>query len=164
MKRTLTATLVAAGFLAVSQLCFAQTSAPAADSGQARDTAHATLARYSSGGGGSFGHGGGGFSRGSGSFGHSGMAWGRSSGIHGYSMGQGVMRHGFTGQRLSMRRGGAFGFEHHRHHRFGGFALLGYPYGYSDWYDSGSGSCYWNCRAEGYGPGFCRANAWEYCY
>ncbi len=26
------------------------------------------------------------------------------------------------------------------------------------------GSCYWNCRAAGYGPGFCSVNAYDFCY
>jgi hypothetical protein len=27
----------------------------------------------------------------------------------------------------------------------------------------GGGSCYWNCRNTGYGPGFCRAYAGNFC-
>jgi hypothetical protein len=26
------------------------------------------------------------------------------------------------------------------------------------------GSCYWNCREQGYGPGYCRVNAYDFCY
>jgi hypothetical protein len=29
---------------------------------------------------------------------------------------------------------------------------------------AGGGSCYWNCRNAGHGPGFCRAYAFNYCY
>ncbi len=50
----------------------------------------------------------------------------------------------------------------HGHFREGPFFGLGLDYGYSDWY--GGGSCYWNCRSEGHGPGYCQAYAWEYCY
>lgn len=32
----------------------------------------------------------------------------------------------------------------------------GYGYGYG-------GSCYWNCRAAGYGPGYCSAYAFNFC-
>lgn len=28
---------------------------------------------------------------------------------------------------------------------------------------AGGGSCYWNCRNAGHGPGFCRANAGNFC-
>jgi hypothetical protein len=26
------------------------------------------------------------------------------------------------------------------------------------------GNCYWNCRAQGYGPAYCRAFAYDFCY
>jgi hypothetical protein len=25
------------------------------------------------------------------------------------------------------------------------------------------GSCYWNCRRVGFGPWYCRVNAWRFC-
>ena len=63
-----------------------------------------------------------------------------------------------------MSHGGmhAHHFSHH-HFRNGRFFGFGLDYGYPDWY-GGGGSCYWNCRSEGHGPGYCQAYAWEYCY
>ena len=66
-----------------------------------------------------------------------------------------VMGHGrsFAGHF----RHGHFRHGHFHEGPFFGFGLdYGYPYG--------GGSCYWNCRSEGHGPGYCRAYAWEYCY
>ncbi|MGA8770096.1 MAG: hypothetical protein WB610_06955, partial [Rhodomicrobium sp.] len=37
-----------------------------------------------------------------------------------------------------------------------GVGLAGWGYG-------GGGSCYWNCRAAGYGPGFCSVNSYSFC-
>ena len=50
--------------------------------------------------------------------------------------------------------------RHFRHGRFGfePFYGFGLDYGYPDWYGGGE-SCYWNCRSQGNGPRFCRANA-----
>ena len=31
-------------------------------------------------------------------------------------------------------------------------------------YGNGGGSCYWNCRAQGFGPGYCSAYAYNFCY
>ncbi|MBI4725159.1 MAG: hypothetical protein HY765_09320 [Rhodomicrobium sp.] len=39
------------------------------------------------------------------------------------------------------------------------------PFFYDDYYYGGgyTGSCYWNCRNLGYGPGYCRAYAYNFC-
>jgi hypothetical protein len=90
--------------------------------------------------------------------------------------GFGGMRPGGFGPRFSP--GGHFGFHHpaffhggrtaffhgrrgfFRHGRFFpfGVGLYGYGWGY------GGGSCYWNCRAQGFGPGYCSAYAYNFCY
>ncbi len=141
MQKILTATLAAAGFLAASQFCFAGALAPAPGSQNAPETSQTVLAKYAGG------------------MGHGGMSMGHSSGPRSFSMGHGPM-----GRHMTMRNGRTFAFHDHHHHRHfgrGAFFGFGLDYGYPDWYDSGS--CYRNCRAEGYGPGYCRANAWEYC-
>ncbi len=47
-------------------------------------------------------------------------------------------------------------FRHGHFFPFGvGFYGIGYGYG---------GSCYWNCRAAGFGPGYCSAYSYNYCY
>jgi hypothetical protein len=74
--------------------------------------------------------------------------------------------------------GGHFGFGHRaffhggrtaffhgrrgffRHGHFFPFAVGLYGYGYGN----GGGSCYWNCRAQGFGPGYCSAYAYNFCY
>ena len=73
-------------------------------------------------------------------------------------IGHGMMGHGMMGH-------GEMHARHFRHGRFGfePFYGFGLDYGYPDWYGGGE-SCYWNCRSQGNGPRFCRANASEYCY
>jgi hypothetical protein len=94
---------------------------------------------------------------GGGGMSHGSMGMGRSGGPRGFSMGNGHMgRRGTPGRTFAFRD-----HHHHRHFRDGAIFGFGFDYGYPGLYDGGS--CYWNCRAEGYGPGFCRANAWEYC-
>ncbi len=76
---------------------------------------------------------------------------------HSYALGR-----GFTGGRR-FARGNRF---HHRN-RFGPFVGYGYDYpywDYGDYYGYGGGSCYWNCRNSGYGPGYCNAYAYNFCY
>jgi hypothetical protein len=31
------------------------------------------------------------------------------------------------------------------------------------WWGGGGGSCYWNCRAAGFGPGYCSVYAYNFC-
>jgi hypothetical protein len=63
----------------------------------------------------------------------------------------------FEGPRF---RAGRAGFYHGRrgywrHGRWYPFFGLGIAAG---------GNCYWNCRAEGYGPAYCSAYAYDFCY
>ena len=121
---------------------------------------------------GGMGHGGMGFSGGMGSMGHSFGSMGHSYGSMGHSYGgMGVMHgpsvghyygggmagHGIYGGRSAFN--GHRGYWRHGHFfPFYGVGL--WDYGYGD----GGGSCYWNCRSQGYGPGFCSANAYAFCY
>jgi hypothetical protein len=70
-----------------------------------------------------------------------------------------ALSRGYTGRR-AFARGNHF---HHRN-RFGPFVGYGYDYPYWDDYGYGGGSCYWNCRNSGYGPGYCNAYAYNFCY
>jgi hypothetical protein len=64
---------------------------------------------------------------------------------------------GFAGRTAFFH--GHRGFWRHGHFfPFVGVGLWGLDYGY------GGGSCYWNCRAAGYGPGYCSAYAYNFCY
>ncbi len=67
---------------------------------------------------------------------------------------------GFNGGRSAFFRGHRGFWRHGRFFPFFGVGLwdYGYDYGY------GGGSCYWNCRAAGYGPSFCSVNAYSFCY
>jgi len=127
--------------------------------------------------GGGMGHGfGGGMGHGFGGgpgFGGRGMSMGmmRGPGSHGFSGRTAFYRPGFAGRGIYAGRGfdgrsavffhGRRGFF--RHGRF--FPLVGV--GLWDWdydYGYGGGSCYSNCLAAGYGPGFCSVNAASFCY
>ncbi len=124
------------------------------------------------GGGGGGGHGGGGFGGGfGGGMGHGGGGFGGFSGGMGHSFGgmghgyggMGMMHGGMAGRGV---HGGRMAFNHGhrgywrngRFYPFYGIGLWDYGYGYD------GGSCYWNCRAAGYGPGFCSVNAYSFCY
>ena len=127
---------------------------------------------------------------GGGGFGGHGGGFGGGMG-HGFSgMGHGFGGMGMRGMAFSPRAGfgprfagipnagfnrfgrvGAFNGRHavffhgrrgfFRHGRF--FPLVGV--GLWDWdYGYGGGSCYSNCLAAGYGPGFCSVNAYSFCY
>jgi hypothetical protein len=113
-------------------------------------------------------HGGGGRSMGGG--------MGKSMGSHmGGSMGHhmGPRMGGSMGPRMgarslgmrAMRMNGRVRFEGGRHHRRRGRGIFIYGdgYGYDGYDDYGGGSCYWNCRRSGYGPGYCRAYAYNFC-
>jgi hypothetical protein len=80
------------------------------------------------------------------------------------------MRMGGFGPHFSPGFGGRSAFFHggrhpaffhgHRFFRHGRF--FGAPfYGVGIY---GGGGCYWNCRAAGFGPGYCSAYAWNFCY
>ena len=61
--------------------------------------------------------------------------------------------------------GGHPGFFHGRHgfFRHGRFIPFGFGVGfYGDYW--GGGSCYWNCRTAGFGPGYCSAYSYNFCY
>ena len=63
----------------------------------------------------------------------------------------------FPGGRHAVFFHGHRGFF--RHGRFFPFYGVGlWDYGY------GGGSCYWNCRAAGFGPGYCSVYAYNFCY
>jgi hypothetical protein len=49
------------------------------------------------------------------------------------------------------------GRRHHRRGRWYGWGYYGYPYYY------GGGTCYGNCLAAGYSPGYCSENAADFC-
>ncbi len=153
IKRTV---LAAAATLALSiPACAAQIS-PMNDAVTGGGKPQSTLTLIMHGGGGFGGMHGGGFAMHGGGF--------------------GGMRPGGFGPRFSP--GGHFGFHHpaffhggrtaffpgrrgfFRHGRFFpfGVGLYGYGWGY------GGGSCYWNCRASGFGPGYCSAYAYNFCY
>ncbi len=127
------------------------------------------------GGGHSFGGGGGvGFSGGHGGMGFSG-SMGHGMGFSGHAMGfNGGHNFGpgrFNGGRTAFYRPGIVhggrtvihnghrGYWRHGHfYPFFGVGLWDYGYGY------GGGSCYWNCRSQGYSPGYCSAYAYNFCY
>jgi hypothetical protein len=165
MQKSLTIALAAAGILAASQVSFANALAPSpGPSVVPRESGQMVPVRMGGGGGGGFGHGGGvgmGHAGGGQSFGFAGrspmMGQGPMMG-HGPVIGHGpVMGHG-----PMMGHGRAYAHHfRHGHFRGGPFIGFGLDYGYPYWY--GGGSCYWNCRSLGYGPGYCRAYAWEYC-
>lgn len=71
--------------------------------------------------------------------------------------------HAYGGRTLGGHVYGGRGYSSNRFHHRRGF--FGGPYiGFWDYgpnYDGGS--CYWSCRESGYGPAYCRANAWEFC-
>jgi hypothetical protein len=136
MQKSLTMALAAAGLLAAGQVSFANALAPSSGTNlAAQESSHIVPARM--GGGGGIGH---------------------AGGVHGFAMGRGPVGHGPV-----MGHGRVFARHfRHGHFREGPFFGFGLDYGYPYWY--GGGSCYWNCRSEGHGPGYCRAYAWEYCY
>ena len=100
-------------------------------------------------GGGGFGgmHGGGGFAMHGGGFGgtHMGGIGPRFGPGGHFRFGHPAFFHG--------RRG----FFRHRHFFPFGVGFYGVGYGYG-------GSCYWNCRASGFGPGYCSIYSWNFCY
>ncbi|MGO8953711.1 MAG: hypothetical protein ACLPWS_10170 [Rhodomicrobium sp.] len=147
-KIRLTAVLAALGLFAASQVAFAGTLTSSLGN-QPAAPGTIVLAIGHGGHGGAGGGYGGGFGGGFGGFG------GKAAGIGGYS-----------GHPAFAPGGGRFAHRGHfrgRRRFFGGpFIGWGYDYDYPYWYDSGS--CYWNCRNSGYGPGYCRAYAYNFCY
>ncbi len=83
----------------------------------------------------------------------------RMGGPGGYSMGRNYGRPG--GYAIGRHYAGHGMRGHWRNGRFFPFVGVGL-WGYGD--DWGGGSCYWNCRAAGYGPGYCSAYAANFCY
>jgi hypothetical protein len=65
---------------------------------------------------------------------------------------------GVYGGRMAFHHGHRGFWRHGHFFPFVGVGLWGWDYGY------GGGSCYWNCRAAGYGPGYCSAYAYNFCY
>ena len=110
-------------------------------------------------------HSGGGGGGGGGRMGRSmGSGMGRSNGprMSGMAPRMGTRSLGMRAMRMDGRRVRFEGGRHHRRHGRGIF-IYGDGYGYDDYYDYGSGSCYWNCRHSGYGPRYCRAYANNFC-
>ena len=106
------------------------------------------------GGGGSFGHvgGGGGFGpMAGGSFGSGAFSRGAMMGAPGRSLGG----RNYAGAYHNGRGG------YYRNGRFFPFIGAGL-YGWG-WDNGWGGSCYWNCRSAGYGPGYCSAYSWNFC-
>jgi hypothetical protein len=156
-KLRFTIALVAAGLLAASQVSYASALAPNLGG---QKTSTSSLVVPVKGGGG--GHGGGG---------HGSFSAGRaSSGGHGNftagrTMGRSTMGHNYTMGRSTMMGHGRMYARHFRHNRgFDGDAFPLWGYGYDSLYlEGGDASCYWNCRSAGYGPGYCQANAYNFC-
>ncbi len=69
---------------------------------------------------------------------------------------------GFNGGRTALYRGHRGYWRHGRFFPLVGVGLWGWDGDYG--YGYGGGSCYWNCRAAGYGPGFCSVNSESFCY
>jgi hypothetical protein len=70
----------------------------------------------------------------------------------------GIAGRGFNGGRMAFHNGHRGFWRHGRFFPFVGVGLWDSDYGY------GGGSCYSNCLAAGYGPRFCSANAYSFCY
>ena len=123
------------------------------------------IAAHMGGGGGHMGGGMGGMHFGGGGMSHMGgahFAGGgmrysgpRIGGFHGYGRPTGFYNSGparFHGGRTAFYHG------HHGHWRHGHW----YPFVGVGIY--AGGSCYWNCRAAGYGPAYCSAYSYNFCY
>jgi len=90
---------------------------------------------------------------------------GPSGGVHG-NFSSGVGRQGFSSHmgtsghnfRGGYATGRAYAGGHRRGYWRNGHWYAGPIIG--GWV---GGSCYWNCRSEGFGPAYCRAYAWDYC-
>ena len=156
IKRTM---LAAAATLALSVPAYAAEIGPANQGVTSMSKPPSTLTLIMHGGGGFGGmHGGGGF----------GMHGGGFGGMHMGGIGPRFSpggHFGFGGHRAFFPGGrGAFFHGRHgffRHGRFFPFGVGLYGYGYGDSY---GGSCYWNCRTQGFGPGYCSAYAYNFCY
>jgi hypothetical protein len=138
-KLHFTAALAALGLFAASQTSLAG-SAPL-------QTPDGSVIPVKMGGGG-----GGGMHSGGAAMGHAGPSFGGRVGGHIYG-GRTLGGHVYGGHTYAFNR------FHHRRGFFGG-PYIGF-WDYGPYYDGGS--CYWNCRESGYGPAYCRANAWEFC-
>ena len=151
IKRTV---LAAAATLALSVPAHAAQISPMNDAVTGGSKPQSTLTLIMHGGGGFGGMHGGGFAMHGGGFG----------GMHprGFGPHFGPGGHFGFGHRAFFH-GGRTAFFHgrrgfFRHGHFFPFAVGLYGYGYGD------GSCYWNCRAKGFGPGYCSAYAYNFCY
>ena len=109
-----------------------------------------------------------------------GAHFGGMGGMHAGAMNFGGVNRGFYGGRSAFYRPGIAGrglngvrgfngrtavFHGHRGYwrhghffPFFGVGLWDYGYGY------GGASCYSNCLAAGYGPGYCNAYSYNFCY
>ena len=153
IKRTV---LAAAATLALSVPAYAAQISPMNDAVTGGSKPQSTLTLIMHGGGGFGGMHGGGFAMHGGGFG----------GMHprGFGPHFGPGGHFGFGHRAFFH-GGRTAFFHgrrgfFRHGHFFPFAVGLYGYGYGN----GGGSCYWNCRAQGFGPGYCSAYAYNFCY
>ncbi len=141
-KLRFTTALAAIGLFAASQAAPANSLSPQLNTAEAANSPIIRVAAHS----GSMGSGGHAMSMGG-----TGV---RSGGVHNFAIGHRPM--------MGQGRTFAHNFHHGRHFRGGPFIGFGYDYGYPDSY--GGGSCYWNCRNAGYGPGYCQAYAYNFCY
>ncbi len=85
-----------------------------------------------------------------------------NSGVRSYSV-----PNSYSGAQHYRHYNGTPGGARWRHdgdrHRRGYWRHGHWYYGYSGYYGS-DGSCYPECRAAGYSPAYCYANAWSFCY
>lgn len=81
--------------------------------------------------------------------------------MNGMSGGPGMHMKNY-GLKNSYSYSGSFHRYGGRYRRGRGYFVYGYPYG-DGYYGYGGGSCYWNCRQSGYGPGYCHAYAYNFC-
>ena len=140
------------GLFTAGQVAFAGTVSPDASTPEAAASG-VTLAAHSAGGGGErLGGGGGGGGRG-GSFASGGVGVSRG----GINSGRAFSTGPRSGRGYVREGRGSYGY---RRRGYGFAPFVGY--GYNDTY-YGGGSCYWNCRSSGYGPGYCRSYAVNFC-
>lgn len=149
-KLRFTTALAALGLFAASHAASANPLSPNLDTAKAVSNPIIHVATHAGGGMGGGGHamsmGGGPHGMGAGGI-HNG-----AGGIHNFGLGHSPV----------IGNGGVSARHFHQGRRLGGaFIGFGYDYGNPYWYDNGS--CYWNCRNAGYGPGYCQAYAYNFC-
>ncbi len=154
--------VAAVAALGLSLGAYSASAAPQNDGAPAPLNPQSTFTLIRAGGGGHMGGGGGHMG------GHMGGMGGHFGGMGGMRMGGMRMgagprmggRYAFAGGRVAGGRyaGGRTVFYHGRRGYWRGgrfFPFFGIYAG---------GSCYWNCRAQGFGPGYCSAYAYNFCY